>query len=71
MVSHHRDLIYELKTIESFTRGMVHLVTVWIETAAAIDEQQHGERQTVLAKVRDLLFRAVVAGTADAGPSVS
>src|SRR5260370_20891045 len=59
VVSHHRDLIHEFQTIDSFTRRTVHLVTVRIKTAAAIDEQHHRERQTVLAKVRDLLFRAV------------
>src|SRR6185436_8796962 len=59
VVSHDRDLIHEFQPIDGFTRRPVHLVTVRIKTAAAIDEQHHRERQTVLAKVRDLLFGSV------------
>src|SRR6185295_14562799 len=68
VVSHHRDLIRWLQTIESFTRRPMHLITVSIKThplratlnrVTAIDEQHHRERQLVRAKVRDLLFRAV------------
>ena len=44
---------------DGFTCGAVHLVTVWIKTRAAIDDQDHRKRQLVLAKVSDLLLRSI------------
>ncbi len=37
----------------------MHFISKRIETTATIDQQKHRQRQSVLTKVRDLLFRAI------------
>src|SRR5438270_319922 len=59
VISHHGDFIGRFQSIYCFERRVMHLVAKWIEAAAAINQQQHRKRQTVLTEMRDLLLRSI------------
>ena len=59
VISHHRDFIRRLQARDRVTGRAMHIAAERIETTAPIDQQEHRERQTVLTKVRDLLFGSV------------
>src|SRR5712671_1164594 len=59
MIGHDGHFISGLETRNGVTRGAMDLGVKWIQTTATIDQKQNRKRQTVLAKVCDLLLRSV------------
>src|ERR1044072_2872605 len=60
MVGHHGHLVRGLETCDRFRGRALHRLAERVEAAATVDEKQDGERQTVLAEVRNLLRHAIL-----------
>src|SRR5439155_9895451 len=60
VISHHGNFVRRLQTLDCFARSAMDLVAKWIQTAAAIDQKQDRQGQTVLTEMGDLLLRAIL-----------